>query len=407
MKMKSFILKPILTTALLVGVAVMSIGCAASATNETTPAATQAASGSQTTASAQEKKETVTVWAGGSDNVRMQYEAQISKFNETNDKYVAELQFIPSGTGAQGLSDKLIAAYKAGQKETDFDVIELGGEEIMRYIEQGGEDLFINLDLANIPNAANVQFEAPYYTEKFLPYRGTTVVLAYDSEKIPTPPVTTEELYTWIRNNPGRFGYNTPSSGGAGGSFVATSIYNFLPKEALTSTDEKWTAEWDKGFTLLEELHPFMYQSSGKVVYPNKNQGALDLLSNGEIDMTPMWADMAISQQRQGTVPARVKVTQIDPAFTGNVVVLGVPEISGQKEGAQAFINHMISADGQNIALDNMAAIPVIDFSLLDPELTKIIENLKIKEFRVSNIGDLGKSINERWDRDIATLASR
>ena len=33
----------------------------------------------------------------------------------------------------------------------------------------------------------------------------------------------------------------------------------------------------------------------------------------------------------------------------------------------------MLSADAQNIALDSMAAIPVIDYSLLDPELTKTI----------------------------------
>ena len=29
-----------------------------------------------------------------------------------------------------------------------------------------------------------------------------------------------------------------------------------------------------------------MYKSSGKVVYPNKNQGTLDLLANKEVDIS-------------------------------------------------------------------------------------------------------------------------
>ena len=64
----------------------------------------------------------------------------------------------------------------------------------------------------------------------------------------------------------------------------------------------------------------------------------------------------------------------------------------------------MLSPDAQNIALESMAALPVIDFSLLDQELVKNIETFNISEFRSSSIGDLGTQINERWDREIATL---
>ena len=92
-----------------------------------------------------------------------------------------------------------------------------------------------------------------------------------------------------IKEHPGRFAYNTPSSGGAGGSFVTTSIYNFMDESALTSSDPANKEQWGQGFELLKELHPYMYKSSGKVVYPNKNQGTLDLLANKEVDMIPAW----------------------------------------------------------------------------------------------------------------------
>ena len=68
----------------------------------------------------------------------------------------------------------------------------------------------------------------------------------------------------------------------------------------MTSDDPKWMDQWDEGFAKLVELHPYMYKSGGSIVYPNKNQGALDLLSQGEIDMCPMWADMLLSQRAAG-----------------------------------------------------------------------------------------------------------
>lgn len=347
---------------------------------------------------------TITVWAGGSDNVRVQFEKQIEQFNASQKEYTAELQFITSGTGAQSLFDKAVAAKKAGQTNTDFDVIELGGDEVIRYVEEGGEDFFLPLDQSKIENIKNLKVQATFRDDLVMPYRGTTVVLAYNSEAVTEPPKTTEELYQWSKDHPGRFAYNTPGSGGAGGSFAVTSVYNFMDESALISSDPANKEQWDEGFELMKELHPYMYQSSGKVVYPNKNQGALDLLANKEVDMIPAWADMAITQMKQGTLPESIKISQITPSFTGSTVVLGIPSMGSNQEGAYAFLNYMLSPEAQNTALDTMAAIPVIDFSLLDPELTDTIKDLKIDEFRITSLGDLGSQLYERWDSEIGTL---
>ncbi len=72
---------------------------------------------------------------------------------------------------------------------------------------------------------------------------------------------------------------------------MATAIYNQLPDEARTSPDTKWetehTQEWDNAFDLMAQLHPSLYQTAGKVQYPMKNAGSLDLLATQQIDMTP------------------------------------------------------------------------------------------------------------------------
>ena len=113
---------------------------------------------------------------------------------------------------------------------------------------------------------------------------------------------------------------------------------------------------------------------------------------------------MVISQKMQGTMPESIQLVQLDPAFTGNLVGFAAPSFGSNSEGAQAFMDYMLSPEAQNIALESMAALPVIDFSLLDAELVQNIETLNISEFRSVSIGELGTQINERWDREIATL---
>lgn len=351
-------------------------------------------------------KEVVTLWAGGSDNVRIAMKSVAEAFNnsEYGDDYELELEYILSGSGSQSLRDRLLAAQKAGETETDYDLILASDSEYATYVAEGGEDMFKPVDFEQVPNAENLQASVSVGEDYLVPYRGTTVVLAYNSETVPNPPETDEELYQWIKDNPGRFAYNTPGSGGAGSSFVTTSVYNFLPEEALTSQDAAWKERWDQGFELLEELHPYMYQSGGSVVYPNKNQGTLDLLANQEVDIIPAWADMVIQQISQGTLPETTKIAQINPSFTGNVDALVMPAIGGDEEGAHAVMNFMLSEEAQSILLDEMAAIPLIDAASLESVNSALLEGLDVSEFRVSSMGTLGTELNEKWDQEIAPL---
>lgn len=352
--------------------------------------------------------ETINLWGEGSDNVKMAWEAIRDAFNESEygEEYQLEIQWITSGTGAQGLRDRVVAAYLAGETETDYDIIEFGEQGYASYLAEleNPEDLFVPLDFAQIPNAENVESELSEGQDFLVPYRGTTVVLAYDSERVENVPTTYDELVQWIKDNPGKFAYNTPSSGGAGGSFVTTAIYNFLPEEALSSSDEAWMEEWDEGFALLEELHPYLYQSGGSTQYPHKNQGTLDLFANQQIDMIPAWADMAISQTTEGRLPETTAITQIDPSFTGNLVVFGMPTIGSQSEGAYAVMNFMLSQEAQQILLDDLAAIPVIDSSNMESANAALLEGLDVSSFRTSSLGELGSELYERWDQEIGTL---
>ncbi|WP_100401877.1 extracellular solute-binding protein [Bacillus sp. FJAT-42315] len=355
---------------------------------------------------ASEEKETVTVWSSGSENVKNTYEMLADAFNssEYGDKYKMNVEFISSGSGAQSLRDRTIAAAKSGKTDTNYDLIEVADAELAAYYYEGGEDFFETIDKSKISNSKDVIAETSTGKDVLLPYRGTTVVLAYNSDKVSTPPKTTEELYQWIKDNKGRFAYNTPGTGGAGFSFAATAIYNDLPKEALTSSDAKWKEEWQPGFDLLTELHPYLYQSGGKTVYPHKNQGTLDLLANQEIDMAPVWVDQIVNQKKMGILPESIEMVQIDPALTGNLATLAIPKIGGNSEGAYAVMDFMISEEAQTILLDEMGAFPVIDTDKLKSDNTEMLSEFDVSEFRTSSLGVLLADFLKKWDEEIATL---
>ena len=357
--------------------------------------------------SAEGGKSKVTLWATGSDNVRTIFETLTKDFNENSDyadKYEVELQFMLSGTGAQTLADMVAAAAKANQTETDYDIIDMSGDDLSKIVSQIGEESFVKLDDSKLPNAASVEAESTVATDYVQPYRGTTVILAYDSEAVPEPPKTMDELVEWMKANPGRFAYNTPGTGGAGDSFVRTAVYNFLPEEAITSDDPKWEEQWDEGFEFLASIHPYMYKSGGSIVYPNKNQGTLDLLNQGEIDMCANWADMVLSQRAQGAIKDTIQIAQLDPALTGSLQTLSIPTIGSNEEGAYAFMDYMLSPEAQQIMVTEMAAIPLIDTADMDMTGYEDLAGLDVSNFRIMSIGDLATDFNARWDSEIGAI---
>lgn len=361
--------------------------------------------GQQTSnASGAAKSATINIYAGGSDNVRTTWESVISAFDAKNPNIKVKLQFIPSGTGAQSAIDKEIAAEKAGEKQTDMDIIEASDDDISRLFKEAGKNTLTTLTSKDIPNMKNIKFKSSSGGDKAMVFRGTTVVLAYNSDKVKNVPKTDKELYTWIKDHPGRFAYNDPTTGGAGASFLVTSVYNSLPKEAIMSSDAKWKDQWTEGFNLLKELHPYMYKASGKVQYPVKNQGTLDLLANGQVDIIPAWADMTLDALDKGTLPKSVKIAQIKPELNGGGENLIIPSKGKNKEAAEKFLDFVASSDGQKIFVSKMKAIPVIDEAKLPKESVKVLQGLQISKFRPYSIGDLSKELNKKWQDEIATL---
>ncbi len=391
-------------------------GCgSSSSTSSSSTGSSSTESSAADSSSAAETAEvpTVTIWGNGGQEVRDALQTIADMYNadpEYNTKAKVEVQFVVSGTNEQSLADRLAAAYQAGETDTDFDLIALDDSGVSQIIAQTADDFFETIDTSKLANYDNLVYKENVVGDTFIPYRGTAVFLAYNSDAVENPPTTDEELYQWIKDNPGRFCYCDPSTGGSGYSFVANTIYNQLPEEAATSADTTWetdhTEEWDSAYELLAELHPYLYQTAGKVQYAIKNQGTLDLLATNEIDMCPAFANMVLTQKSMGTLPDSIKLTQIEPSFMGALAGFCIPTIAKDKEAALSVIDYFLSYEAQAADWNAMYASPVVDTTKLEGlNNADWLEEVNLDSLRYLAIGDIATDIRSRWTDEIGILA--
>ncbi|GIO30367.1 MULTISPECIES: extracellular solute-binding protein [Paenibacillus] len=339
----------------------------------------------------------ISFYFSGSQNVQELWEHLKDMYEQKQDKVKVKLVYIPSGQGEQATMNRIVAAKRAGKDSVDVDLYEANGGSDMAADKKDGvfeslsEQQIPNLGLMNPANMKDLNYKA-------VPYRSSSVLLAYNSEKVPSPPKTLDDLYAWIHEHPGRFAYNDPATGGSGESFVLTTLYKSLPEDAIHNQDPNIMKEWDKGFEQLKALGKDMYQ---KGVYPKKNQGTLDLLANGEVDMIPAWSDMALEQINKKLLPETTKLAQIEPAFTGGPGLLTVPSMSKHKEAAYDFIDFVLSPEAQAEVVNEIYGFPGIEWSHMPSELQEKFKGVSVS-YRSFNLGELESEAMKRWQREVA-----
>lgn len=366
-------------------------GCAQKSTGNTQGAAT-GASGSAAGGS-------LTVHLSGDTNMQDLWEkALVPAFIKANPGFTVTVNLDLHGERDAQTQAKLTAASQSGQ-DAGIDLVDAG---FVTTLATAG--VMEPISKANIPNLDGV----PDDTIKAgqgggIPYRGSSVLLAYDTKKVSKTPTTLDELLAWIKANAGQFTYCPPKSGGSGGAFVTTVLDKFLDPAAAqklrTEFDKDAMSGWTKGFTELRGLNPSIYN---KGTYPNGNKQALDLLSSGQISMTPVWSDQFITGQKTGTVPAYVNATQIaNPSFTGGAAYLGVVKNSKNKANALKLANFMLSPESQALIAQQIAGFPVIPLSKLPADLQKLLSAAHPETLRPSYLDTVGKEMNARWDQEV------
>jgi putative spermidine/putrescine transport system substrate-binding protein len=343
------------------------------------------------------KAQHLTVFISGDTNVQdLWNKSLIPAFEKAYPKITVTTTIDLHGEHDAQTQANLATAVKAG-KTVGYDLVDAGFVSTV-----GKAGLLTKVTSTDIPNLKSV----PAATVKQggtggIPYRASSVLLAYNTDKVSNPPKTLDAVLKWIKANPGQFAYNSPASGGSGGSFVTTVLSKYMTKAQQTTMattyDKSLESEWAKGWAELKDLGPSMYQ---KGVYPNGNDQVLQMLGSGEISMAPVWSDQFITAQSSGEIGKNVKYTQIsDPSFNGSASFLGIPktEPSAKKQAAFELANFVLSSKGQQDVAKAVSGFPVVPLSSLPSSVAKQFKDADPSNLRLSFSSDFTADMNEQW----------
>lgn len=340
-------------------------------------------------------KKALRVFISGGANIQdLWVKSLIPAFQKDNPGYTVKVTLDLHGEHDTQTIAKLTSATQQN-KDPGFDLVDAG------FVTQAAKaGLLTPGSATNIPNLKNVP--AATLTAGGtggIPYRGSSVLLAYNATTVKTPPKTTDDLLAWIKAHPGKFTYNTPSTGGSGQSFVTTVLDKYVPADArakmVTGYEKGLESYWDQGFKELASLNPYIYQ---KGLYPNGNVATIDLLGSGQIDMTPIWSDMLLTGLKSGQLPATTKYTQIsDPSLTGGAAYLGIPKTSTHQEGALTLANWLLTPPAQELMVTSVAGYPVVNLDLLSPTLQATFKGTDSGHLRLTYFASMTQDLNNLW----------
>ncbi len=222
-------------------------------------------------------------------------------------------------------------------------------------------------------SAANGRNALGFNVEGYvMPMFQSQVVLAYNPDLVKNPPSTFDELVTWIKANPKKFGYNGVKGGMSGTGFVTGWAYWKSGKYddyAKGKYDKGAEGSWPAAFKELKGL---------PVTMTTGNNDTLDKLNRGEIAMGPVWVDMLISMKNEGRMDPKIKMKLIGPGLPGQPMYLVVTKKSANYEMAKKFVEFITSPDQQaKVIVEKMGWLPGIDaknvMSVVSPKAKEMI----------------------------------
>lgn len=324
-------------------------------------------------------------------------------FEAAHPEYV--LNIVHTGAGGTGngpIADRAFAALETGG-DPGVDYFETWN--VLQPVGALDAGLWVEISPENVPNVANVIPAAMRgSTGHDIPYRGSQVLLAYDSARllnilierglveadateVPAEyvPMTWDALMDWVCEFPGEFIYPRPDSTGAGRNFVVRAVMeaNDLDIDRFTvdafaeqfGSDELTEAQiaeineqyFAGAWELLREMQPCLYDGG---TYPSGAAATTRLLTDGLATMIPIWSDQALQAQFLGLMPESVSYIQLqDLPMVGGYASGAIPSNAPNLEGALVLANYMLSSEAQESVVRVIGGFPAVDWDTLPAEL--------------------------------------
>lgn len=271
--------------------------------------------------------------------------------------------------------------------------------------------IYTNLKEAGLANYSKVNPLA-IQSDYSLPYRGSQVLLAYDTTKLDPAdaPKTWDELVTWIKANPGQFVYNRPDKGGSGGNFVRRAIHQANGLDPSAFTVDNYTQEFGdealgKAWDILNDIAPSLYDNGA---YSSGNTQSIQLLAQGVVTMAPVWSDQILQAIDQGVLPETTGLVQLqDLALVGNFSRAVVLETGTNRDAALKLADFVLSEEIQSAILTELGGFPGVSWDHVSAELRERFADIVPQSIPTFPGGQWEAAINDGWYRNVAPNVDR
>jgi putative spermidine/putrescine transport system substrate-binding protein len=328
----------------------------------------------------------------------------IPAFEEAHPEYEVVLTITRGvGGGNADIAGRALAALETGDDpQADF-FEQIGVDSVQEWVDA---ELFLEITEENVPNIANV-IEATNRLPQEIPYRGSQVLLAYNSDLVAEEdlPTTYAELIEWIQANPGQFVYNRPDRGGSGAAMVTRAIFEVTGRDPSVfipgTADEALIGQFPAAWELLGSIHDAIYENGS---YPAGNTPVLELLANGSVSMITAWSDQGLQAYNLGILPESTRFAQLqDLPFTGGYTNAAIPSNAGNLEGALALANFLLTTEIQETIVQEIGGFPAISWEDLPAELQTQYTNVITDTVPTWPGGEYTAAMVEGWYNNVAT----
>jgi putative spermidine/putrescine transport system substrate-binding protein len=349
-------------------------------------------------------------WYTGSDSNILDFWANSVKpaFEAANPGITLNLVDAGDNSGILAIAERAMAA-KQTDKDPQADYFETSDPRLPAGAIEAG--IYVNMKEAGLSNYSKVNPLA-IDSDYSLPYRGSQVLLAYDTTKLATAdaPKTWDDLVTWIKANPGQFVYNRPDKGGSGGNFVRRAIHQANGLDPAAFTVDNYTEAFGnealgKAWALLSDIAPSLYDNGA---YSSGNTQSIQLLSQGVVTMTPVWSDQVLQAISQGVLPETTGLVQLqDLALAGGFSRSIVLDNGVNRDAALKLADFILSEEIQSAILTELGGFPGVSWDYVSPELREKFADIIPQTIPVFPSGPWEAAINDGWYRNVAPNVDR
>ncbi|WP_172123493.1 MULTISPECIES: extracellular solute-binding protein [unclassified Devosia] len=240
-----------------------------------------------------------------------------------------------------------------------------------------------------------------------LPYRGSQVLLAYDTTKLDpaNAPKTWPDLMAWIKANPGQFIYNRPNKGGSGLNFVRRAVLEAngqdLSKFTVdNATPENTAAMLPGAWEILKDIAPSLFDQGA---YTSGNTQSLQLLGQAAVTMIPAWSDQVLKAIEQGVLPETTGLVQLqDLGLPGGFSRITILSNGVNKDAAIKLADFVLSEEIQSAVLTELGGFPGVSWDYVASDLRERFADIIPSSIPVFPSGPWEVAINDGWYRTVA-----